>query len=722
MTIQRLEDMQRELVTLSDASHVPIEAAEVLSEDGVLVSGASGHKLESARLTILGSVRGVDTGAGAALRWDEPQAIRWIPEQTSAKEWWGIVMKQTRGYDALGRDRITFAVLQDPGHALLHSRVVGLKGPETAAVGAFGDDVAKALVTSSFTGAVAGVSLVWDHAGTLAVDADTSDAGQLTVATEWEDRWLDEVIDELADEYGFDWELRPSVTPGGIVWTFSTSAPRGGIDRTSGANRVVIDGFAGSAPEGERFLDRTGAVNAWTDKAKALARTLAASVAQWGTWFGVSGSEDTEGLDIDLELSREQDGSSWTFVAHALGGACEWMTDFGIGDLVLKANAKTGELAAPAVIEALEWSWRNGIFQPRLRFGDGKPTLSHKQKEKGGGKGGGRSGSGRNIPPKFEEIHDQIAPIAGMSEAGSINKWPKVDHRHKAQIHTPDAGEVGPHDDGHWVFTSDDASVTITGGGAGTGVIDFAAADGHDLVTLDANADTILSLNVQELGLDTQAANTVWAGPASGAAAVPAFRALASGDLPQHAITGDRHSIAAAQYQVVGATALNTLGLLTPTTTGAANSIVRTDANGYVTAVRLRIDANNYIFRTGNDICIVGGVAVRVYPDGTYRYVFTANQLMPVANLTYALGDAGLRWSTIFGGDVDISTAKGIIHADGNQAGRLLVANGTRYVPGTGGNIAAPGSTTQVIFNDGGVFGASANFTFNKTTRVLTIS
>jgi hypothetical protein len=58
--------------------------------------------------------------------------------------------------------------------------------------------------------------------------------------------------------------------------------------------------------------------------------------------------------------------------------------------------------------------------------------------------------------------------------------------------------------------------------------------DLHDAVTLDANADTVLSLSTQQLGLDTQTANTVFAGPATGAAAVPTFRALTEDDLPAH--------------------------------------------------------------------------------------------------------------------------------------------------------------------------------------------
>ena len=59
-----------------------------------------------------------------------------------------------------------------------------------------------------------------------------------------------------------------------------------------------------------------------------------------------------------------------------------------------------------------------------------------------------------------------------------------------------------------------------------------AGGAGSTDVTLDADADAVLKLTVQELGLDTQAANRVWAGPDSGADAVPTFRALTADDIP----------------------------------------------------------------------------------------------------------------------------------------------------------------------------------------------
>jgi len=54
----------------------------------------------------------------------------------------------------------------------------------------------------------------------------------------------------------------------------------------------------------------------------------------------------------------------------------------------------------------------------------------------------------------------------------------------------------------------------------------------HAPISLDVNADAILSLSTQTLGLDTQAANVVLAGPTSGTAAVPTMRGLVFADIP----------------------------------------------------------------------------------------------------------------------------------------------------------------------------------------------
>lgn len=45
----------------------------------------------------------------------------------------------------------------------------------------------------------------------------------------------------------------------------------------------------------------------------------------------------------------------------------------------------------------------------------------------------------------------------------------------------------------------------------------------------------------------------------------------------------------------------------------------------------------------------------------------------------------------------------------------------TAYANVVTGNLSVAGSNTQIQFNDGGTFGATANLTFNKATNVLTL-
>jgi hypothetical protein len=78
-------------------------------------------------------------------------------------------------------------------------------------------------------------------------------------------------------------------------------------------------------------------------------------------------------------------------------------------------------------------------------------------------------------------------------------------------------------------------NLSVTGGVTIDGVDISAHATNinahHTIATLDDNANTVLSLTDQALGLDTQTANYVWAGPTTGAASVPSFRALVPVDL-----------------------------------------------------------------------------------------------------------------------------------------------------------------------------------------------
>jgi hypothetical protein len=68
--------------------------------------------------------------------------------------------------------------------------------------------------------------------------------------------------------------------------------------------------------------------------------------------------------------------------------------------------------------------------------------------------------------------------------------------------------------------------------------INLAVTAAHAAVTLDADADKLLSLSGQEIGFDTKAANQILAGPTTGAADEPDFRALVAADIGTGAPSG----------------------------------------------------------------------------------------------------------------------------------------------------------------------------------------
>lgn len=90
-------------------------------------------------------------------------------------------------------------------------------------------------------------------------------------------------------------------------------------------------------------------------------------------------------------------------------------------------------------------------------------------------------------------------------------------------VPAPAAGYGIVSDGTHWVISSDELALV---------------GDLHDPVTLDVDAALILDLQGggQEIGLDVQNANTVFAGPATAPANEPTFRALVKADLPAIAL------------------------------------------------------------------------------------------------------------------------------------------------------------------------------------------
>lgn len=132
-----------------------------------------------------------------------------------------------------------------------------------------------------------------------------------------------------------------------------------------------------------------------------------------------------------------------------------------------------------------------------------------------------------------------------MSSSAIVGAFP-VNRGNLSAVNYNQRQNTGPQVDGTPSASTDtwqprDADLTALAALTGTG---FAARTGTDTwalrsLTLSAEADAVLALtNPAGIGgnplfdLDTQSANRVFAGPATGAAAKPAFRALVAADIP----------------------------------------------------------------------------------------------------------------------------------------------------------------------------------------------
>jgi len=221
----------------------------------------------------------------------------------------------------------------------------------------------------------------------------------------------------------------------------------------------------------------------------------------------------------------------------------------------------------------------------------------------------------------------------------------------------------------------------------------------HWPVTLNTEAETVLSLGSttgQEIALDTQAANTVFAGPETGGDDYPAFRALIADDITDLAYAVPNLTLGVANAE------------------GAADTVIRSDATILV------FDATVPTTITPDASAATGSAGVAARRDHTHAITCAA----PGANLTVATTNAegsasnfarsdhghGITSSSNPGAaasilasdasgylqlvglgigaapgsaDLHFGTGRGFTHADGNEAGKVFIADGTSYRPDT---------------------------------------
>jgi hypothetical protein len=165
---------------------------------------------------------------------------------------------------------------------------------------------------------------------------------------------------------------------------------------------------------------------------------------------------------------------------------------------------------------------------------------------------------------------------------------------------------------------SDEIDVGLTPGGELGGTWPSPTVDAthsgsahHTAVTLAADADVLLGLSTQQLTLDSQDANKVLAGPATGAAADPTFRVLVDADIPA-AIARDAEIVPAVEAEA-------TLDLTGAVTIAAGKSLA-TDTIAEKTATAgVTIDGStikDFVFYpdpTGHSTATVGCVGANFY-------------------------------------------------------------------------------------------------------------
>lgn len=178
--------------------------------------------------------------------------------------------------------------------------------------------------------------------------------------------------------------------------------------------------------------------------------------------------------------------------------------------------------------------------------------------------------------------------------------------------------------------------------------------------------------------------------PLAGSLAVDAGVMIDGVDISAHAADPDahhaklhgitdaaHHSVTGSQYQIVGLTAVNTLGLLTPSATPAANAIVKTDSSSAVTFVDVTVTSD--LFVTGH----LDFGTDTMYEDASYLQVTGSKAVrfgQNIGNANWTVFNAG---GAQFGGNVEIISGGDLtVAGSGSYAGNTVL-----FADSSGGNV-----------------------------------
>jgi len=117
---------------------------------------------------------------------------------------------------------------------------------------------------------------------------------------------------------------------------------------------------------------------------------------------------------------------------------------------------------------------------------------------------------------------------------------------------------------------------------------------------------------------------------------------------------------------------------------------------------------------TGSSVSVTGGVTAASVAGGVITGTSTSVTGTQTAASTVGgviTGTSASLSGNVTGGNILTS---GNVSATGNVTGAWLIGN-------IQGSVTSPGANTQILFNDSGVANATAGFTFNKTSNLVTV-
>lgn len=289
------------------------------------------------------------------------------------------------------------------------------------------------------------------------------------------------------------------------------------------------------------------------------------------------------------------------------------------------------------------------------------------------------------------------------------------------QVQFNDAGDFGG--DAGFFYDKDTNLLTVTYiSGDGNKLSNIAGANVSGEVNYAAIANSVTVSNVSGIGtiavvnLDSNVSNVLRGDGSWGAAA-----------------TDYNNSNVVSLLASFGSNTITTTGLITGNGYGLSNipyaNITGTPTLGNISSININGNSEQVLYGNGVFAAITGGGGNGVPGGSNTQLQFNDDgDFGGISALTFdkTTGNFTVTSNTDFSlsPSVDLSVAN--LHIDGGVNGYFLQTDGTGNLSwsagGGGGNGVPGGSNTQVQFNDAGDFGGSANFTFNKTTKVLTVN